>query len=391
MTEWLLRVFLRFKRLPAEDVSSPTARFAYGRFAGSVGLSINVMLFAAKLFVGALTSSVAIMADAFNNLSDAGSSVVTLVGFRLASAPPDKEHPFGHGRMEYITAMAVAVMILVAGFELAKSSVDKIIHPVQTTFGWVSIIILAMAIAAKLWMAFFYRAIGIKIDSEALRAATADSRNDVICTSVVLITALIGKFAGIYIDGYVGVLVALFVMWSGFSVLQDTISPLLGQAPDADLVRSIRNTVLAHDGILGIHDLIVHTYGPSQRMVSLHAEVSCREDMMRSHDLIDCIERDIAGKYNAVVCIHMDPVDTEDVRVESLREFVVAVVKDINPQMSLHDFRVVFGETHTNLIFDLEVPFQYENTRDLYGELQRRVWEADPQLFVVATMEHGYT
>ena len=387
MTNLLIRLFIR----NPEDTQSSGARYAYGRLAGAAGLCSNLLLFLAKLLVGLLSSSMAILADAFNNLSDAGSSIVTLVGFKLSSAPPDKEHPFGHGRMEYLTAMAVAVLIMLAGVELAKSSVDKILHPTQTSFSLLTAGILAAAIAVKLWMAMFYRAIGRRIDSEALRAAAADSRNDVICTGVVLVSSLVGLFTGWEIDGFVGAAVALFVIWSGFSVLKDTVSPLLGQAPDPAMVEGIRKTVLAHEGIIGIHDLMVHNYGPGRCVISLHAEVSSREDMLQSHDLIDRIEKEIAGQYNAMVCIHMDPVETDDPKVEALLELTREIVQGIDPSLNLHDFRVVFGKTHTNLIFDLVVPFGYKGAEGICGEIQHGLWEKDPTLFVVATVEHSYT
>ena len=347
--------------------------------------------FHCKAADGILSSSVAVIADSFNNLSDAGSSVVTLVGFRMASAPPDKEHPFGHGRMEYVTAMVIAVMILFAGFELGKSSVERILDPAKTAFGIVSLIILAAAILGKLWLARFFRNIGKRIRSRALLAAAADSRNDVICTGLVLVSGVVGWLTGIGLDGYIGVLVAGFVMWSGISVLRGTISPLLGQAPDAELVSDIKQTVLGHKGIIGIHDLMVHNYGPGNRIISLHAEVSSDEDVMLSHDLVDCIEREMVEKYNAVVCIHMDPVDTEDDRVKALQTLTEGILKEIDPSLTLHDFRVVFGETHTNMIFDVVVPFDYKKVKELCDDLQQRVWQTDPRLFTVATIEHSFT
>lgn len=386
MTRLLIRLFIR----DPEDTRSNGARYAYGRLAGAAGVCANLLLFVLKLLAGALSASMAIVADAFNNLSDAGSSVVTLVGFKLSSAPPDKEHPFGHGRMEYLTAMAVAVMIMLAGVELAKSSLDKILHPTGTSFGLLSVLILAASIAVKLWMATFYRAVGRRIDSQALQAAAADSRNDVICTGVVLVSSVVGWLTGLEIDGFVGAAVALFVVWSGFSILRDTVSPLLGQAPDPELAHGIRDAVLAHEGVVGVHDLMIHNYGPGRLVVSLHAEVPCRADLLCSHDLIDCIEKEIMGKYNAAVCIHMDPVETEDERVDMLKNLVLDILASINPGLSLHDFRVVFGQTHTNLIFDLVVPFGDEGFSGLAQEVQNRVWEKDPKLFIVATVEHSY-
>jgi len=384
MTDLLIRIFLNKNK-------SMITRHSYGRLTGIVGITANLILFLIKLIAGLLSSSIAVIADGFNNLSDAGSSVVTLVGFRLASTPPDKEHPFGHGRMEYITTMVIAIMILFAGIELVRTSLDKIINPTASEFGWVTIIILVVAIAIKLWLALFYRKIADEIDSEALVASSVDSRNDVICTTLVLVSALIGWFTSINIDGYVGVGVAVFVMWSGVSILRDTVSPLLGQAPSPQLVKDIKDTVLAYQGIIGLHDLIVHNYGPGKCIVSLHAEVSSEDELMHSHDLIDRIEREITEKYNAAVCIHLDPVDIKDERVNALRTFVDDILEGINPSLSLHDFRVVFGETHTNLIFDLVVPFKYKNTRDLREKVEQLVQESNPQLFTVITIEHSYT
>ncbi len=387
LTSRLIKIFIK----DPEDVGNPAVRFAYGRLAGVAGLAANILLFAAKLTAGLLAGSLAIMADAFNNLSDAGSSIVTLVGFKLSSAPPDEEHPFGHGRMEYLSALVVAAMIIVAGFELASASVDKILHPELPAFGLLQVLILAAAIGVKLWMALFYRKIGGVIQSESLRASAADSRNDVLCTALVLVSTLVGWASGVAIDGYVGTAVALFVMWSGVSIMKETISPLLGQAPDPQMVKAIRETVLSHEGVVGVHDLMVHNYGPGRVVISLHAEVPCREDMLRSHDRIDCIEKELMQKYHAITCIHMDPVDNEDERVESLRILVQTVIEDIDKRLDMHDFRVVFGETHTNLIFDLVIPFDFKAKEGLTAEIQRRVQIVDSRLFVVATVEHSFT
>lgn len=387
ITKLLIRAFVK----NPDKVEDAGVRFAYGKMAGGAGLCANLLLFLAKLAAGLLAGSVAVMADAFNNLSDAGSSIVTLVGFKLSSAPPDREHPFGHGRMEYVSALGVAALIMAAGFELAGSAFDKILHPELPEFGVLTVVILAAAIAVKLWMALFYRKIGKLIDSEPLRASSADSRNDVICTALVLVSSLVGWFSELAIDGYVGMVVAFFVLWSGFSVVRDTVSVLLGQAPDPEMVKAIRADVLAHDGIVGVHDLIVHNYGPGRLVLSLHAEVPCREDMLRSHDLIDRVERELARKYHAVVCIHMDPVDSGNEEVEKLKAFADGILKEIDPRLGLHDFRVVFGETHTNLIFDVVVPFDYAGEAGLADEVQRRVWEKDPALFAVITVEHSFT
>ena len=387
LTKWLVKTFVK----RPEDTDDERVRYTYGRLAGAAGLTANVLLFAAKLAIGALSGSVAILADAFNNLSDAGSSIVTLVGFKLSSAPPDAEHPFGHGRMEYLSALGVAALIMAAGFELFLSAVDKIRHPALPEFGVLTIVVLALAIAAKLWMALFYKKIGNTIRSEALKASCADSRNDVICTGVVLLTSLIGWLSGVAIDGYVGLLVALFVIWSGFTVIKETVSPLLGQAPDPEMVQDIKNTVMAHPGIIGVHDLMIHNYGPGRLVLSLHAEVSCHEDMMRSHDLIDCVERELSRKYRAIACIHMDPVDSGNEEVEALKITVETILEDIDPRLTMHDFRVVFGETHTNLIFDVVAPFDFKDEASVKAELQRRVTVVNPQLFTVVTVEHSFT
>ncbi len=367
-----------------------TVRFAYGQVAGWVGLGANVFLFIVKVLAGVLSGSVSILADAFNNLSDAGSSLVALVGFRLSSAPPDREHPFGHGRMEYLSAMAVAALIMVAGVELMKSAVDKIMNPTVPRWQWLPVAILAAAILVKGGMAWFYRRVDKLVDSQTLRAAATDSRNDILCTALVLVSTVVGGLYGVAVDGYVGAAVALFVMWSGFLVMRETVSPLLGQAPDPALVQGVKERVLSYDGIVGVHDLIVHNYVPGRLVLSLHAEVPCEGDMMKSHDLIDRIERDLAATFRAVVCIHMDPVDTADERVGQLRMLTQTVAEDVDSTLTLHDFRVVFGDTHTNLIFDLVVPFQHKAPADTVREIERRLQMVDPHLCVVATVEHEF-
>ncbi len=387
----MIRLLSRWLIPDRDNVSSPAVRRAYGTLCGAVGIALNILLFIGKFFAGQLSGSIAVTADAFNNLSDAGSSIVTLVGFKLSSAPPDAEHPFGHGRMEYLSALGVAALIMAAGFELFLSAVDKIRHPALPEFGVLTIVVLALAIAVKLWMALFYKKIGNTIRSEALKASCADSRNDVICTGVVLLTSLIGWLSGVAIDGYVGLLVALFVIWSGFTVIKETVSPLLGQAPDPEMVQDIKNTVMAHPGIIGVQDLMIHNYGPGRLVLSLHAEVSCHEDMMRSHDLIDCVERELSRKYRAIACIHMDPVDSGNEEVEALKITVETILEDIDPRLTMHDFRVVFGETHTNLIFDVVAPFDFKDEASVKAELQRRVTVVNPQLFTVVTVEHSFT
>ncbi len=384
------RLIRRFIQNP-DDTRSPAVRYAYGRLAGVAGLVCNLLLFLAKLLIGVFSGSLAIIADAFNNLSDAGSTIVTLVGFKLSSAPADRDHPFGHGRMEYLSAMAVAVLIILAGFELATSAVDKIIHPTAADVSLITVVILVAAIGVKLWMAFFSRRIGKAIDSEALLAAAIDSRNDVICTSLVLVNTLIGMFSDLALDGYFGLAVALFVIWSGFSVIRETVSPLLGQAPDEQLVQDIQNTVLSYDGVVGIHDMIVHDYGPGRVFASLHAEVPCDQDILHSHDIIDCIEQDLMTKFNIITCIHMDPVDTINPETLRLKAIAEAELRAIDEQLTLHDFRVVNGQSHTNLIFDVVVPFDYADKNALPDIIESRIHAVDGRLFAVVRVETQFT
>ena len=387
MGNLLIRMFVKNYDRPLE----PETRTAYGKLAGSAGIAANILLFLLKILAGVLTGSLSIIADAFNNLSDAGSSIVTLVGFKLSAAPPDKEHPFGHGRMEYLSTLLVAVLIILAGFELASASLDKILHPTLPIFGWLPVAILAASIGVKLWMAVFYRDIGRRIHSEALKASMTDSRNDVICTLVVLVSTIVSAVFSIAIDGYVGMAVALFVMWSGVDVVRQTVSMLLGQAPDPEFVKEIADTVLGYDGVVGIHDMMIHNYGPSRCIVSLHAEVPANTDINKSHDVIDRIEQELMDRFHVISCIHMDPVETENEKVGELKVLTETVIGDVDPQVGMHDFRVVFGETHTNLVFDLTVPFRYENEKTLVPEIQRRLQMTDPKLFVVARIEHQYS
>lgn len=386
MTKLLVRLFIR-----TPDGTDEKTRFAYGKLAGGTGIACNVLLFFIKLAAGLLASSVAIIADAFNNLSDAGSSIVTLLGFKLSAAPADREHPFGHGRMEYLSALAVAALIMVAGFELALSSAEKIFAPSLPQVNFLTLGILVLSMAVKLWMALFYRRIGKRIDSETLVAACADSRNDVICTGVVLVSAVVSWAFKLAIDGYVGVLVALFVLWSGFSIMRETVSPLLGQAPDPALVKEISDTVMSFDGIVGMHDLMVHNYGPGRVIVSLHAEVPCDVPITKSHDVVDCAERELKEKFHVSACIHMDPVDVADPRTKELKRVAQKVLEEVDERLSLHDFRVVPGDTHTNLIFDMVVPFELEEQRSaLILEVQRRIHAVDGHLFAIITAEHSY-
>ena len=387
LSDALCRRFIK----DSANVDDPKVRLAYGRLAGIVGIVCNLLLCGFKLLAGILAGSLAMIADAFNNLSDAGSSIVTLIGFKLAGAPADDDHPFGHGRMEYLSAMGVAVLIIIAGVELATSAIDKIFHPAPAEFQWISTVILAVSIGVKLWMAAFNRRISKQIRSDALCAAALDSRNDVICTGVVLVSSLLALWIPVSIDGYVGMAVALFVIWSGFTVIKDTVSPLLGQAPDPALVQSIQQTVLSYEGVVGIHDLIVHDYGPGRIIVSLHAEVPEDQPISKSHDVIDNIEMELQERFNILSCIHMDPVDTDNPETLRLKEVAIRLMNEVDECLTLHDFRVVAGDTHTNLLFDLVVPHGYADRQQAAARLRDAIHAYDDKLYAVIKVETSYT
>ncbi len=369
MTEFLVRRLVR----GAQNTEDPAVREAYGRLAGIVGVVCNVLLFVGKFLLGTLTGSVAITADAVNNLSDASSSIVTLIGFRLAARPADDGHPFGHHRIEYLAGLAVAAMILLIGVELVKTSVGKIIHPANVECTAATILVLLASILVKLWLAHFNRTLGQKISSPALMATAADSRNDVITTAAVLLCAALSVATGLRLDGYVGLLVALFILWSGVSIAKDTIDPLLGAAPDESLVQAIASEIRGYDGILGLHDLMVHDYGPGRRFASAHAEVDYRMDILDAHELLDDIERDVRAKLRVDLVLHCDPIVTDDAERNALRGRVLEYLTEQDERLTIHDFRVVRGSGHTNVIFDLVVPFDLEAKA---GELKRGLEQA---------------
>ncbi len=387
LTKLLIRVFVH----PTGNETPPAdARYAYGRLASVAGLVCNLLLFSVKLVAGWLAGSLAIVADAFNNLSDGGSVVVTFFGFKLAARPADKDHPFGHGRMEYLSALGVAVLIILAGFELVSSAIDKICHPAAADFSLLTVLILAGSIAVKLWMSLFYRRIGRTIRSDALLASGVDSRNDVLCTGLVLVSSLVSWRTGWSLDGYVGLAVALFVIWSGFSIIRETVSPLLGQRPDPELVQALEETVLSHEGIVGIHDLILHDYGPGRVIASLHAEVPATQDILVSHEIVDRIEQELMEKFRIVSCIHMDPVSTLDADTAAYKALAEGILHELDSRLSLHDFRTVPGTEQTNLIFDVTVPFDMPKQSELADELRRRIRAANKNLQAIIKLENGY-
>ena len=386
MTKLLLRLFIK----DYQNTEDPAVRGACGKLAGIVGIVCNLLLFAGKLLAGTLSGSVSITADAVNNLSDASSSLVTLLGFKMAERPADAEHPYGHARMEYLSGLLVAILILIIGVELGKSSIQKILHPEAVEFSVLTLCILVGSILMKLWMCLFCRKLGKRIQSTTLEATAADSRNDVITTAAVLLGCLAGHFFHWRIDGWVGALVAVFILASGWSIAKETISPLLGKQADPELVQRISRLVLSHEKILGIHDLMVHDYGPGQCFASVHAEMDMHEDPLMCHDILDDIERDALRELRVHLVIHYDPIVTDDDELNHMRTLVQKELAAIDPQLSMHDFRMVRGPQHTNLIFDLAVPYSMS---DKTAELKRRIDECvqfeDSKYYTVITFDHA--
>lgn len=353
----MVRMLARLLIKDSENIADTKVRQAYGILCGMVGICLNICLFIGKFLAGSITNSISITADAFNNLSDAGSSFITLVGFKMAGAKPDIGHPFGHGRLEYVSGLIVSGAIIVMAFELVKSSVEKIMNPQEVEYSLPALAILVVSIGVKLYMYYYNRAIGKRLDSAAMRATAADSLSDSCATAVVLLAAIVGKITGLQIDGWCGVLVGLFIFYAGISSARETLNPLLGQPPEEDFVEQIEQLVMAHPEVCGIHDLIVHDYGPGRRMISLHAEVPADGNILELHDAIDNIEVQLRNELRCDAVIHMDPVVTSDENILEMKRRVAHMVKEIESSITIHDFRVVSGPTHTNLIFDVVVPF----------------------------------
>ena len=383
----LVRLFIK----DCDNVTDPAVRERYGILSGAVGIVLNLLLSAGKLFAGLMTGSISITADAFNNLSDAGSSVVTLVGFKLAGQKADDGHPFGHGRMEYLAGLLVSLMILLVGVELGRSSIGKILRPEAVDFSLVSTGILAASILVKLWMGQFNRGLGRKIGSAALAATAADSLSDAVATAAVLAGTLVNRFAHVNIDGWVGLAVAVFILRSGWGAAKDTINPLLGESPDPELVKQLRELVLSHPQVVGMHDLIIHDYGPGRRLCSFHAEVPQDADILDAHDAIDHIEREIKEKFGIETTVHMDPIATADEKVNQLRRQVADLARVVEPEMTIHDFRVVRGPTHTNVIFDAVVPHKCRLTdEEVLQRLRQAVSALDPAYQAVIQIDRAY-
>ncbi len=387
MIKFLIGKFIK----DADNMNDPSVRQRYGQLAGCVGIICNLILFGIKVLAGIMTGAVSVMADAFNNLSDAGSSVVTLVGFHMAGKPADPEHPFGHGRIEYLSGLFVAAAILLMGYEFLRSSVDKILHPADLEFKVLSVVILAAAILIKLWLAFFNFRIGRKIASEAMRATAMDSLSDCISTVAVLAGMFIFHFLGWNLDGIIGAVVALLVLYAGITAMKETIQPLLGSVPDPEIVKEINDLVLSEPYVLAIHDMVIHDYGPGRRMVSLHAEVPYDVNILELHDIIDNIEQKLEKEFHYEATIHMDPVVTDDEELQAAKDMVQKLVLEMDAEWKMHDFRMVRGNTHTNLIFDLVVPAnEMKKAKEIEFDIKKKIHEHDTHYYAVVKVEQGY-
>lgn len=374
-----------------ESDSEEKKRRVYGTLGAVVGIFLNICLFVGKYLAGFLSGSIAIMADAFNNLSDAGSSFISLIGFVFSGKKPDLDHPFGHGRIEYLAGLGVSFLILLMGVELAKNSVQKILHPVSVQISTLSIAVLSASILVKLYMAYYNHAIGKKIRSATMAATATDSLSDAAATTVVLLAMLFLAVTGINIDGYCGILVAVFILAAGIGAAKETVSPLLGQAPDPEFVKEIKELVMQHEEVLGIHDMAVHDYGPGRVMVSLHAEVSGDGNIYELHDLIDRIERELKEKLHCETVIHMDPIDVGNEKTVEMKEEMVKLVKAIDERLTIHDFRMVTGTTHHNMIFDVVIPADFKlSQEELKDIIQKKVWEKWPDYYVVIDVDTAY-
>ena len=374
-----------------DQVDDQNVRRAYGMLCGVLGIVLNILLFAGKYLAGILSGSIAITADAFNNLSDAGSSVITLVGFKFSGRKADADHPFGHGRIEYLSGFGVSMVIILMGFELLKSSVQKVLSPEPVEAGLLSVLILIVSICVKMYMSYYNRSVGVKINSEAMKATAMDSLSDTIATFAVLISMAVVHITGYNIDGWCGCIVACFVLYAGYNAAKDTLNPLLGEPPSKEFVEEIRSIVLAHPEIIGIHDLVVHDYGPGRRMISLHGEVAGNSNNFAIHDVIDRIEKELGQKLGCEAVIHMDPVEVDNEKIAEIKTELSEKIQDKLPEVSIHDFRMVQGPTHTNLIFDVVVPYEYEKTgSQVKAEIEDIVSKSWENYFAVIHVDHSY-
>lgn len=387
MTDLLLRLFVK----DYKNTNSPVVREKYGTLGSVVGIVVNIILSVFKYLVGVISNSVAITADAINNLSDAASCIVTLIGFKFAGRKPDKEHPFGHGRIEYIAALIVGFIVELMGYELIKSSIDKIRNPEEVTVSLPVVTVLCVSILGKVWLSFFNRTLGKRIDSPAMSAVAADSISDSVATGITLASLVLSKFFGVSLDGYAGIIVSLFILYAGFGVLKETVSVIIGVPPSKELVNELVSFILSHEEIAGIHDLIIHSYGATNTFATVHAEISADEDMIKAHDTIDLIEKQVKENFGIELVIHLDPIVTEDEKINSLKELVMKNVLEISSEMSIHDFRVVDGPTHTNLIFDVVVPYSFKlSDKELVYILEKKMKAVNERFCLVVTVDKCY-
>lgn len=374
-----------------EDVTNSKVRESYGRLAGLVGVLTNLLLCVSKITIGTLAGSIAIIADGVNNLADTSSSIITLIGFKLASMPSDKEHPYGHARFEYLTGMAISLLIIFLGAKLLTTSFDKVLNPEPLEFSLIIVLVLLLAIGVKIWQASFNTAIGKIINSSTLKATATDSRNDVISTGAVLLSILAGRLTGLQLDGYMGCIVALFIIYSGIQLIRETSSPLLGKAPDPELVQEIENRICAYEEVLGIHDLVVHDYGPGRIFASVHVEVDAYGDLIKCHDVIDNIERNISDDLKIHLVIHMDPLETQDPLTQELNERVCEILKSLDGVIGFHDLRVVKGYTHCNIIFDIVISPECKLTESyIRDHVQDQLQLIDKTYYVVVIFDKSY-
>ena len=387
MIKLLAKIFIK----DSQNTADSKVRVAYGYLCGAVGIALNILLFAGKIIAGTISGSVAVTADAFNNLSDAGSSIISLIGFRLASQKPDPHHPFGHGRFEYIASLIISIIIVLMGFELGKSSFEKIVAPQAVEYSVVTFAVLGASVLVKLYMFFYNNSVGKKIDSATMRATAMDSISDAVSTGAVLISAVIAMITNLALDGWMGLVVAVFIMVTGFKSAKETIDSLLGTPPSPEFVKQIEDMALQYDDIIGVHDMIVHNYGPGRTFVSLHAEVPSDGDIVAIHDTVDNAEREIAKELGCLVTIHMDPVDVHDEHTAQLREKVSEIIKQINPDITFHDFRVVSGPTHTNLIFDIVSPMDCGlSDQELADTIADKIHQCNESYFAVINVDKDF-
>ncbi|NLP44948.1 MAG: cation transporter [Peptococcaceae bacterium] len=389
MTNLLIKLFVKSN---SRKTGKARLRERYGVFASIVGIATNVLLFIIKLVVGLIANSISIVADAMNNLSDSGASIVTLVGFKISGKPADAEHPFGHARAEYISSLIVSFIIVILGFELIIRSIEKIISPETIIFNTVTVLVLVISILIKFWQSQFYKNIAKIIDSPALIATSVDSRNDMLATLGVLLGIIITNWTGFNLDGYIGLLIAFLILISGVKLVMETINPLLGEAPTKELVNKISKKILSYDDILGIHDLTVHSYGKGKCYASVHCEVSADQDIMVSHDIIDNIERDFLKEDKIHLVIHLDPVVIDDERTNKLKNKVEKIINQISPHLDMHDFRVAWGVSHCKLIFDVAVPFDFEySEKELVELISAKIYQINENYHSVITIDRSYT